>query len=127
MVRDLQALQYNKNAKIHRSGIPANSTCERNCIGIVLQRILSFPFFKEKMGMTIRNNSQKRRLHIQQSFLNTTELTMEQIADQLGFSCPYSIRRAFKKYVGLTPGDYKRTQFLFPKITNNYIVYSIDF
>ena len=72
--------------------------------------------FKEKMGMTIKEYLTKKKIAYSTELLNTTELTMEQIADQLGFSCPYSFRRAFKKYVGLTPGDYKRnSNFCSPK------------
>jgi AraC-like DNA-binding protein len=35
------------------------------------------------------------------------DLSLQQIAEQLGFSEPSAFHRAFKKWTGLTPGAYR--------------------
>ncbi|SEN39078.1 AraC-type DNA-binding protein [Pseudomonas sp. ok272] len=39
--------------------------------------------------------------------LNRADLSLQQIAEQLGFSEPSAFHRAFKKWTGLTPGAYR--------------------
>ena len=39
--------------------------------------------------------------------LSRTDLSLQQIAEQLGFSEPSAFHRAFKKWTGLTPGAYR--------------------
>jgi AraC-like DNA-binding protein len=39
--------------------------------------------------------------------LSRAELSLQQIAEQLGFSEPSAFHRAFKKWTGLTPGAYR--------------------
>jgi AraC-like DNA-binding protein len=39
--------------------------------------------------------------------LSRADLSLQQIAEQLGFSEPSAFHRAFKKWTGLTPGAYR--------------------
>ncbi len=64
--------------------------------------------FKEKMGVTIKEYLNKKKISYAAHMLQSSELTVEQIAEQLGFSCAYSFRRTFKKYAGVTPSEYKK-------------------
>ena len=63
--------------------------------------------FKEKMGVTIKEYITKKKILYSIELLNASVLTIEEIAEQLKFSCAYSFRRAFKKYTGQTPSEYK--------------------
>jgi AraC-like DNA-binding protein len=39
-----------------------------------------------------------------------TDLTLKQIAGQVGFSDPYYFSRMFRKIVGMAPSDYRKTK-----------------
>lgn len=63
--------------------------------------------FKERMGITIKEYLSKKKISYGAELLLTSELSVEKIAEQLGFSSAYSFRRAFKKYTSLSPTEYK--------------------
>jgi AraC-like DNA-binding protein len=48
----------------------------------------------------------RKRLALQ--YLTTTHLPLYEIAFLLGFSDPSNFRRAFKKWTGKSPGEYRR-------------------
>lgn len=47
----------------------------------------------------------RKRLALQ--YLTTTHLPLYEIAQLLGFSDPSNFRRAFRKWTGKLPGDYR--------------------
>ena len=47
-------------------------------------------------------------------FLSRPELSIDEIALQLGFSEPSAFHRAFKKWTGVTPGVYRQEKSLRP-------------
>lgn len=51
-----------------------------------------------------------RRVHIQRAkqLLTTTELTMEEVAEQSGFASQPEFSRVFRRETGLTPSSYRR-------------------
>ncbi|MBE7032831.1 MAG: helix-turn-helix domain-containing protein [Ruminococcaceae bacterium] len=51
----------------------------------------------------------KKKISYATELIRTSELTVEQIATILGFSCAYSFRRSFKECTGLTPSEYKKS------------------
>ena len=63
--------------------------------------------FKEKMGITIKEYLSKKKITYATKLLQTSGLTIEQIAEQLGFSSALSFRRLFKNYIGCTPTEYR--------------------
>lgn len=64
--------------------------------------------FKEKMGITIKEYLNKKKISYAAQMLHSSELTVEQIAEHLGFPSAFSFRRIFKKHVGVTPSEYKK-------------------
>jgi len=48
------------------------------------------------------------RLAQARQFLEYTEQTLAQIADQIGFSCPFDLSQRFKKHFGLSPAGYRK-------------------
>ncbi|MCM3110857.1 helix-turn-helix domain-containing protein [Lederbergia lenta] len=67
-------------------------------------------FFKKHKGENITEYIAKVRLTCAKSMLADETLTILQIAKQIGYSNDIGLIRLFKKYEGVTPGNY-RTQF----------------
>lgn len=65
--------------------------------------------FKAKMNISPIHYLLYRRFGEAQSLLMNTELTMAEISDLLGFSNPAHFSAMFKKHVGLSPVQYKRS------------------
>ena len=63
--------------------------------------------FKEKMGITIKEYLVKKKIALASELLSTTSLSIEQIAETVGFSSAHSFRRVFKQYVKVTPAELK--------------------
>jgi len=64
--------------------------------------------FSELTGLSPRAYLQQHRLQAAQLLLETTELPIGQVAEQLGFeSAPYS-NHQFKRSVGRSPSDFRR-------------------
>lgn len=67
-------------------------------------------FFKKHKGENITEYIAKVRLTYAKSMLADETLTISQIAKQIGYSNDIGLIRLFKKYEGVTPGNY-RSQF----------------
>ena len=65
--------------------------------------------FKAKMNISPIHYLLYRRFGEAQSLLMNTELTIAEISDLLGFSNPAHFSAMFKKHVGLSPVQYKRS------------------
>lgn len=59
-------------------------------------------------GTTFQDIKDKLRCDESVRFLESTELSVSEIADALGFSEPATFCRAFKKWTGMAPGRYRR-------------------
>lgn len=66
--------------------------------------------FSEKMQMTIKEYITKKKISYAADLLDSSELSIDRIAEQLNFASSHSFRRAFKKYTGLTPSEYKKVK-----------------
>ncbi|WP_334332405.1 AraC family transcriptional regulator [Companilactobacillus sp. HBUAS59544] len=62
---------------------------------------------KEKTNQTITTYSQEVRVHRAQELLTTTDLTVQNIAQKLGFSNETYFYHFFKKHVNLSPNVYR--------------------
>ncbi|MEK3890058.1 helix-turn-helix domain-containing protein [Bacillus sp. FSL K6-3431] len=64
-------------------------------------------FFKKHKGENITECIAKVRLAYAKSLLADEKLTISQIAKQIGYSNDIGLIRLFKKYEGITPGNYR--------------------
>ncbi|MHA6481940.1 helix-turn-helix domain-containing protein [Paenibacillus sp. strain BS8-2] len=63
--------------------------------------------FKEELGETFIDYVTRIRLEKAQELLVETELTMQQVADAIGYTSVQQMFRVFKKKLGMTPGEYR--------------------
>jgi AraC-like DNA-binding protein len=64
-------------------------------------------FYKEQAGESLVEFINKTRIEAAKKMLKNPTLTMSHIAEQVGYSSNIALIRAFKRYVGMTPGKYK--------------------
>ena len=64
--------------------------------------------FKREMGMTFRDYLKKIRLERACRYLRTTEMTVAEIAENVGYSDAAFFFKIFKKELGVTPGEYRK-------------------
>ncbi len=66
---------------------------------------------KEKTGKSFAIYANEVRMDLaQQLLLEVRSLTVDQIAQSVGFSSPRQFYRQFKRYVGLTPNEYRNRE-----------------
>lgn len=63
---------------------------------------------KEQYGVTAEAMLKKIRMEHARELLLSTELTLEQICERAGYQSVYAFSRAFKRYVGQSPGNYRK-------------------
>ena len=61
--------------------------------------------FKELFGTTVYDFIQEQRILKAKLLLSTTEFTISQVADQIGFSSAGNFSTAFKKFTGVFPSE----------------------
>lgn len=66
-------------------------------------------FFKEQTGENLVDFVNKRRVEKVKSLLAETNHAIQDIAEQCGFASSQSLLRVFKKYEGITPGQYRQS------------------
>lgn len=63
--------------------------------------------FKEKLGITLKQYLIKKKIMYSCKLLTETDLSIEQISEKLMISSAHSFRRLFKRYINMTPSEYK--------------------
>ena len=63
--------------------------------------------FKEKMGMTMKEYLDRRKIAYAADLLNQYDLTVEQISEHLNFSSTRVFQSVFKKYMGCSPSAHR--------------------
>ncbi|MFZ6741815.1 GlxA family transcriptional regulator [Undibacterium sp. JH2W] len=66
--------------------------------------------FHQTLDTTPATYAQQVKMDVAKRLLETTTLTLEQVAERTGYSDPSSFRRLFKRHSGLSPASY-REQF----------------
>jgi transcriptional regulator GlxA family with amidase domain len=65
--------------------------------------------FQQELGKTPARHIEDLRLEAARRQLESTTLTLEEIADASGFASAETLRRVFKRRLGVTPGQYRAT------------------
>ncbi|MEJ2767022.1 helix-turn-helix domain-containing protein [Photobacterium sp. MCCC 1A19761] len=65
--------------------------------------------FSKATGMSVGEWLTAERLHVGQELLESTDLSIERIADQVGFSSVIAFREKFKQRFAVTPKEWRRT------------------
>ena len=68
--------------------------------------------FKKEVGMSIVDYVQKERVEAAKHMLVNSDETLASISQYLYFSTQSYFIRIFKKYTGVTPGQYRRSHSL---------------
>jgi AraC-like DNA-binding protein len=63
--------------------------------------------YRQVYGCTLTEGIHRRRIHFACQYLLDTNLTIEQIAHKCGFTDPDYFRRIFRRYMQISPGDYR--------------------
>ncbi|WP_069998715.1 helix-turn-helix domain-containing protein [Cellulosilyticum sp. I15G10I2] len=64
--------------------------------------------FRARTGMTLTDYLNNTRIEKSKEYLTNTFLTLSEISKKVGYNNVQSYQRFFKKYVNLTPGDYRK-------------------
>lgn len=62
--------------------------------------------FQREVGMTINHFIQKRKIETAKDMLKTSRYSIADVSEQLAFSSPSYFSSIFRKYEGITPGDF---------------------
>lgn len=65
--------------------------------------------FKAANNKTPIDYLQDKRIHVAKDLLHTSNLNINEIADRVGYRDPSYFSQTFKKYLGTTPMDYRKT------------------
>ena len=63
--------------------------------------------FKDSMGIGLKEYVTAKRIELAREMLLTTDKTIVQISNEVGFANPDYFSKVFKKVTGLTPKEYK--------------------
>ncbi|ADU29715.1 AraC family transcriptional regulator [Evansella cellulosilytica] len=101
-----QAINFiNKNYK-------ASFSVQDVATNINLSKYYFIKLFKESMNMTPGQYITKVRLEQAINLLSHTELTVKEIAMQVGYGDDNYFNKAFRKVVGTSPGEFRRSKHL---------------
>lgn len=64
--------------------------------------------FQKNLGVSLAVYARQERVRIAQRLLLQTSMPVQDIADQLGFSCSANFATAFRDVVGMSPSEYRR-------------------
>ncbi|RTE04265.1 AraC family transcriptional regulator [Paenibacillus whitsoniae] len=64
--------------------------------------------FKQEVGKTLLEYLTIKRLEVSKGMLITSEMTIQEIAASIGYNNVNSFIRFFKRYEGVTPGDFRK-------------------
>lgn len=67
-------------------------------------------WFKKKMGMTYTDFVTSKKMELCKTLLANTDISVNSLAEQFGYSSPQNFIRVFKKYTLMTPGKYRKTE-----------------
>jgi LacI family transcriptional regulator len=99
-----------KAARMIREHAATGLNVEQLCQHISISRSALERRMKAALGRTPKEEIQRMRFRLVERLLRETDLTIEVIAAQCGFTHSHYLQAAFKAYHGVTPGQYRITQ-----------------
>lgn len=66
--------------------------------------------FKEKMDVTVKDYLMRKKITAAAHMLQESNMTVTEIAEQLHFSSLHSFGSAFKRYMGMSAGEFRRSR-----------------
>lgn len=76
-----------------------------------LSEIYFARIFKQRYDITPHQYILKNKLRLAKTLLRSTNKSIEEISDMLSLSNPVHLNKIFKKYVGITPSQYRKENF----------------
>ncbi len=67
-------------------------------------------WFKKRMGMTYTDFVTSKKMELCKTLLASTDISINSLAEQFGYSSPQNFIRVFKKYTLMTPGKYRKME-----------------
>jgi two-component system response regulator YesN len=67
-----------------------------------------YQFFKENLGVTFAEYLEKLRIQHACQLMAEEDLTIKEVARQIGYNSDHTFRRAFKRVMGLVPTEYSK-------------------
>lgn len=64
--------------------------------------------FREKMGLTIKDYLTRKKMIAAENMLKTSNMSIQEIAEQLNYASAHSFSLAFKKYMSESPTTYRK-------------------
>jgi AraC-like DNA-binding protein len=114
LVSDLPTRQQRRNETIERAIIHLNKHARGDGDLQALARSLSLSYsrfrqlFKAVTGISPRQFHLSVRINEAKRLLNTTTLTISEVADAVGFGDPHYFSRMFSSKAGVSPSDWRR-------------------
>lgn len=84
-----------------------NLSVESLCSIFGKSRTYLFSLFKEDTGFSLMYHITRVRIENAKQLLQTTDMTIQDIAQKVGFNSAMSFTRAFKKYENIAPSKYR--------------------
>lgn len=63
--------------------------------------------FKKEMGISVREYTMQKKIEKAKEYLKYSNLTIQDISDELGFNTASHFGRVFKEQTGVSPGEYR--------------------
>lgn len=64
--------------------------------------------FRARTGVTLTDYLNNVRIEKSKEYLANTFMTLTEISEKVGYNNVQSYQRFFKKYINITPGDYRK-------------------
>ena len=64
--------------------------------------------FREKMGLTIKDYLTRKKIITAETLLKTSNMSVQEIAEQLNYASAHSFSLAFKRYMLVSPNTYRK-------------------
>lgn len=98
-----------KAARLIREQVAAGVNVDQLCAALHTSRSSLERRMKEALGRTPKEEILRQRFRLVERLLRETDLTVEAIAAQTGFTHSHYLQAAFKKHHGITPGQFRMT------------------